>query len=260
MVKVLVIEDADIGRMGRTAALEVGGHDVTAMRWEDATAALGAPVDIGAHTVVVAALRPDDSSWDRYPVLPTVQAVASQMGPGATTLGLLWGAANDNPLLHLRLANAGLGRIADGASVRTIDDMHDLVTGSVRTRPARPADADLLMAGVSPGADVDGVVEWVLDRLAGADGAAYANAFDPQYTQNACGLSRRQAHTLRVRLTALGRIRPNPLHAGGGPVRDRSLPRWNEVVAVANLCRGVDPKGRGPSSEDWAHLAPWRAA
>lgn len=261
MVKVLIIEDADIGRLGRRAALEAAGHDVTEMRWADAAEAVGSPAGIEAHDVLVAALRPDDTSWDRYPVLPTLSAVTGMLGPSVTALGLLWDSAIDNPLLRLRLLRAGLGQIADGAAIRTIEDMHDLVTGSGPARPVRPPDADLVLAGVSPGADADGVVDWVLDRLAGASGEAYANAFDPRCTQNACGLSRRQAHTLRVRLAALGRIRPNVLHTGGGPVRDRSLPRWNEVVAVANLCRGADPKGRGLSSEPWMlQVAPWRAA
>jgi hypothetical protein len=98
---------------------------------------------------------------------------------------------------------------------------------------------------VGPEADPDAVVAWVLERAADPDGGqAYLDAFDPAHAQNTCGLSRRQARTLRVHLARAGRILPSASRSGGGPERDTSLPRWGEVVAVANLCRGFEPVER----------------
>ena len=47
-----------------------------------------------------------------------------------------------------------------------------------------------------------------------------------------------------VRLAQAGRILPSASRGGGGPVRDTSVPRWAEVVAVVNLCRGFEVADR----------------
>lgn len=258
-MKVLVVEDGDIGRMGRTAALEMAGHDVAALRWAELVAgqAGGAP----AHDVLVAVLTPDRASWDRYATVSTLATVVGEQEPGVTTVALLDADALDNPVLALRLSQIGVDRLAGTAEIRTVDDMHRVVTDPSATVAARPDDIQLLGAGVAPGSDPEAVVAWVAERLAGPLGEHYRNAFDPRYTQNACGLTRRQAHTLRSRLAALGRIRPNPCHSGGGPVRDRSLPRWTEVVTVVNLCRGLAPDDPGSEGEGVGGQAGlWRAA
>lgn len=254
-MRVLVIEDGDVGRLGRTAALESAGHEVQACRWLELEGFGG----LGPFDVVVAVLAPDRSAWDRYAMLPPLAKVVDGL-TDTRVVGLLDGGAMANPVLRLRLVRAGVEAVVRGADVRSVDDMHRLVTDPAVTVPCRPSEIDLLAAGVTSGCDPDAVVGWVLERLDGPLSDAYRNAFEPGFTQNACGLTRRQAHTLRVRLSKLGRIRPNPGYSGGGPERDRSLPRWSEVVAVVNLCRGLRWDEGFGAGEGIGGQAYWRAA
>ena len=190
--------------------------------------------------------------------MATMAAFRQSLGPRTATVGVVESAGFHNPVLRLRVERAGIERVVDASTVRTVDDMHSVATDSSAATPTRPSDVELLSAGVTRGSDPDAVVAWVLDRLSGPLAESYRRAFDPRITQAACGLSRRQAHTLRVRVAGLGRIRPSQSCSGGGPVRDRSLPRWNEVVAVVNLCRGLEygsigavEGGAGGQVESW---------
>jgi hypothetical protein len=220
VVDVLVVDDGEVGRLGRAAALASAGHRPTAMGWEQAGRLADAP-DSARFDLVLAALRPDLTSWDRYPMLATVARLRDQLCPNQEIVGLVWGPAMQNPLLGTRLARAGVSRVVSAVGAAT---------------------------------HPDGVVAWVLEQATDPQhGRAYLQAFDPAYVQNSCGLSRRQAHTLRVRLSRLGRILPSVARGGGGPERDTSLPRWVEVVAVVNRCRGFDPEdradGRAPGGQ-----------
>lgn len=240
MARVLLIDNSDVGRMGRTAALESMGHAVTPVRWVDVASHMGPTIYVGSHDVVLVGLRPDFSTWDCYGCLVDVRRVAETIGSNAKVLALLWGAAADNPLLLLRMERAGIVRHQCASEVCSAEDLHRFVVDSAQGRRTRPTTRDLALAGVRADADPEAVVAWVSERV--RDDApfalAYRQAFDPRYTQNACGLSRRQAHTLRVKIAALAKVVPSISSSGGGPVRDCSLPRWNEVTAVANLCRG----------------------
>lgn len=257
-MKVLLIEDGDIGRLGRKAAMETGGHEVVALRWSDLDGE--STTDQPACDALLAVLTPDTSTWDRYPMLATLASLGDAQGPGVTTIAVLDAEAADNPLIGLRLHRAGVDSVVTGAAIRTVEDMCRVISEVTATAPARPSDNDLRMVGVGPEADPDAVVSWVADRLRGPLADEYRNAFDPGVTQAASGLSRRQARTLRVRLSALGKICPNPSHSGGGPVRDRSLPRWTEVIGVANLCRGLSVEEDEARGVGGGRTSAWRAA
>lgn len=253
-MKVLLVEDGDIGRFGRSAALEQGGHRVEATRWNDLEEWAGGQ----APDLLVAVLRPDEGRWDQYHRIASLARLTAVLGPDVAVAAVVEPAAFTNPLLTLRLQRAGAQRVASETALRNVGDMLALVDGGAAV-PAQPTEIDLKLAGVQRGCDPDAVIAWVEERFRGPLADAYRRAFDPCVTQAQSGLSRRQAHTLRVRLSALGRIRPNPGYSGGGPVRDCTLPRWNEVVAVVNLCRGFSPEagegrgeGWGRSSSGWA--------
>ncbi len=69
---------------------------------------------------------------------------------------------------------------------------------------------------------------------------SYLEAFEPGNRQNQSGLSRRRAHTLRVKVAEWGDLSSRAYRSRGGPTRDLSLPLWFEMVAFVNLCRGRD--------------------
>jgi len=260
MAKVLLVEDGDIGRLGRSVALRSLSHDVSALAWRDVADGGAGDLRPVLHDVVLAVLSPDTESWDRYPMLPTLASLTEASRPSTTTIALLEGDAVDNPILALRLAAVGVQRVADVSRIRSVADVHGLVEQSSGTVPVKPSDVELLQAGVAPGCNPEAMLAWVAERLVGPLGTQYRNAFEPGYTQAASGLTRRQAHTLRVRLAALGRIRPNPSHCGGGPVRDLSLPRWSEVVGVVNLCRGLEIDRASAGEGIRGQGGVWRAA
>ncbi len=157
----------------------------------------------------------------------------------------------DNPLLGVRMARAGISRAVPSTDAGSSDDLHAIVTdATVGVRPT-PTSQQLACVGVGVETDPDAVIAWIQDRMDHPEhGPAYRNAFEPMFAQNTCGLSRRQAYALRVGLTKAGRILTPVGRSGGGPVSDVSLPRWSEVISVANLCRGVDVMSRSADAVD----------
>ena len=244
MAEVLVIDDGGVGRLGRSAALEAAGHRPTAMGWEEAGRLAGGRGST-RFDLVLAGLRPDPSSWDRYPMLATVSRLRESLDGRPEVVAILWGSAVGNPLLGLRLARAGVTRVVPAEVAACAASLHRVVTDPHVGRPPAPTSHQLACVGVGADSEPDAVVAWVMERAARPEsGSGYRNAFDPAHAQNTCGLSRRQAHTLRVRLAQAGRILPSASRGGGGPVRDTSVPRWAEVVAVVNLCRGFEVADR----------------
>lgn len=239
MARVLVIDDGEVGRLGRAAALDAAGHRTTAMGWEEA-GRLSARTRSARFDLVLAGLRPDPTSWDRYSAIGTLRELGGVLEGPPELVALLWGRAVTNPLLGLRLARAGVSRVVEAGDASTIEELDRLVTSGTGRSPL-PDSLALALAGVGPGCDPEAVMAWVEDRASDPEaGPAYLRAFDPNYAQNTCGLSRRKAHNLRVRLARLADIPPASARSAGGPHRDTSLARWAEVVGVVNACRGLE--------------------
>lgn len=229
-VDVLVVDDNEIERAGRAAVLRERGHRVRAVDW--------AGVEAGEQEVdvVLVLVRRDVSAFDRWDRLRTIGRLDGLGGPSARVVALTEDATPVTPLARLRLLRAGAaevhvaGQLATGALldalVRVRVDCNRLDTGSIGR------------IEFGPRCDPSAVVDHVLTKA--EEDEAYLRAFRPEVAQNQSGLTRRRAHTLRVRVANLGDLR-SPAPCGGGPVRDLSLPRWNDMVRFVNLCRLWDP-------------------
>lgn len=263
-LKIVVIDDGEIGRLGRAAVLTALGHEVVPLTWVDLAPEVDAGrIDPEGVDLVLASFWPNRASWDRYAAIGTLAGLTALDRSRTRIVAILQARAVDNPMLGIRLARAGVHRLVTEAEASTTEKLRRLVEDPDLGWAPTPSKTDLALLGVGPGADPDAVVAWVMDRVgSGPAGESYLKAFRPGCTQNACGLSRRQAHSLRVRIAALGRLSPSPARLGGGPVMDRSVPRWSEVIAIANLCRGWEPdddeqRGERPGFPDGGW---WEAA
>ena len=164
---------------------------------------------------MLALVRRDVSAFDRWERLRSVGRLDGLGGPSARVVALTEDATPVTPLGRLRLLRAGAtevhvaGQLATGA----------LLDALVRLR----ADRSELGAGrvgrieFGPRCDPSAVVDHVLAKA--EEDEAYVRAFHPEVAQNRSGLSRRRAHTLRVKVANLGDLR-SPAPCGGGPVRD----------------------------------------
>ncbi|CAN5656662.1 hypothetical protein BH10ACT1_BH10ACT1_26960 [soil metagenome] len=235
----MVVDDDEIGRLGRDAAASRLGHRVVAVNW--AAAATGVAVAWSSVDLVLAVVRADRDSWDRYRVLGHVQSLRDNAGPEVRIAAVLDGAGYDNALVRLRLHAAGVNEVLHRSQVADGVAISELADGSTSGRPTRPTASELAALGVGRRTDPSRVVERI--RELGIEDPAFLRAFTPGLAQNESGLSRRRAHTLRVRVADLGHVLPEVGYAAGGPERDRSLPRWTQVVEFVNRCRGVDPSG-----------------
>lgn len=241
--QVLIIDDREISRLGRAAVLTALGLEPVTISWNDVEAALDeGRLQLDRVGLLIASMRPNVESWDRFGAVGILAKLVTETPASARIIALLRGPAIDNPMLGLRLASAGVHRVVASGDASSTDQIRRLVEDpGVGWAPA-PSHSDLALLSVGPTSDPEAVVAWVMDRLlADPDANAYRNAFTPGIAQNACGLSRRKAHSMRVRLSALGRLAVSPSRFGGGPPKDCTLPRWTEVIAIANLCRGYHP-------------------
>ena len=249
--QVLIVDDREISRLGRAAVFTGMGLEPVVSSWDHIEAAIDqGRIEVDRVGLVIASLRPNVESWDRFGAVGTLAKLVAAAPASARIVALLRGPAIDNPMLGLRLARAGVHRVVASGEASSTEQIRRLVEDpSVGWAPA-PSHSDLALLSVAPATDPEAVVAWVMDRLlADPDAEAYRNAFRPGVAQNACGLSRRKAHSMRVRLTALGRLAVSPARFGGGPIKDCTLPRWTEVIAIANLCRGYDPEQAELESE-----------
>ncbi|MBX3312695.1 MAG: hypothetical protein KF906_00110 [Actinobacteria bacterium] len=230
MVDVLVVDDNEIERAGRELVLRRHGHRVEAIDWATArTASTSAEV-------VLAVVRRDPAAFDRWDRLRRAGGFRRLGRPGARVMALTSDPNPISPIARLRLVRAG----ADG--IFTTGDLSTGVLLDAVVRVTRPrASAPRVVIGrVAVGRDCDprAVVEHVLAKA--ATDPAYLRAFEPGTAQNASGLSRRRAHTLRVKVAALGDLTALTPASGGEP-RDLSLPRWTDMVSFVNLCRVWSP-------------------
>lgn len=238
MVDVLVVDDNEIERAGRELVLRRHGHRVEAIDWS------AARMPPRRAEVVVAVVRRDLTSFDRWHRLRRAGGLHMLGRPGARVMALTSDPAPVSPIARWRLVRAG----ADG--IFTTADLSTGVLLDAVVRVARPqASAPRAVIGrvaIGPNCHPRAVVEHILEKA--ATDPAYLRAFEPGTAQNACGLSRRRAHTLRVKVAALGDLTAlTP--ATGGPPRDLSLPRWSDMVDFVNLCRLWEPYDAAPDPE-----------
>lgn len=236
MATVVLIDDHEVGRAGRQALLEASGHRVRPATWSAIES-----LELDRHDDVeltLAVVRADHAAWDRYVALGLRRSASGFVGlPPGRVLAALSPGALANPLLGVRLARRGIDEAIPLLQIDNADALDALARGAVHGLPVAPSAAVLERLGVGRRTDPDAVLERVL-ALAETD-PAYLRAFEPGLRQNESGLSRRRAHTLRVKLAELGDLLPRADRGIGGPVRDWSLPPWSEVVAFVNRSRGA---------------------
>lgn len=237
MATVVLIDDHEVGRAGRQALLESWGHRVRPVTW-----AAVEVLELDLHDDVdltLAVVRADAGSWDRYAALGLRRSDAGFVGlPPGRVIAALSPLAVANPLVGVRLARRGIDEVIPRQQLEHGEALDALARGSVHGQPVAPSAAALAQVGVGRRTDPDLVLERIA-ALAASD-PAYLRAFEPGLRQNESGLSRRRAHTLRVKIAELGDLLPGEDRGRGGPVRDWSLPPWSDVVAYVNRSRGVD--------------------
>lgn len=240
MVDVLVVDDNEIERAGRELVLGRRGHRVVAVDWTKARR-LESEAD-----VVLAVVRRDTTTFDRWEALRAAGPLTRFGHGSAKRVALTVDTIAPSPMSHLRLRKAGADAVLASSQV----DTGDLLDGLVRAVPVEPMRAWRLVVErveVGTACDPRAVVSYVLEKAA-AD-PVYLRAFEPGTPQNRSGVSRRRAHTLRRKVANLGDLRAlTPM--SGGPARDQSLPRWTDVVAFVNQCRGWHPTDEEPSSTE----------
>lgn len=234
MVDVLVVDDNEIERCGRELLLTRRGHRVEATDWAEVDSTSG------TAAVVLAVVRRDPTAFDRWHRLRRTDRLDQIGRAGARVVALTADPTPVAPLAMLRLRQAGASSVLVSSQVSSGDLLDALVRVELLDNSSQRSRLGRLIIGsrCNPGA----VVEHVLTKAEGDD--AYLRAFDPGVTQNGSGLSRRRAHTLRVKVSALGDIRP-AMPCAGGPVRDLSLPRWSDMVDFVNACRLWDAADAG---------------
>lgn len=236
MATVVLIDDHDVGRAGRQALLEACRHRVRPATW-----AAVESLDLDQQDEVdltLAVVRADHGSWDRFAALGQRRAGGGFVGlPPGRVLAALSPSAMANPLLGVRLARRGIDETIPRLQIDHADALDALARGAVHGLPVAPSTAALARLGMGRRTDPDLVLER-LAALAETD-PAYLRAFEPGLRQNESGLSRRRAHTLRVKVAELGDLLPRTERGLGGPVRDWSLPSWTDVVAYVNRSRGI---------------------
>lgn len=235
MSDVVVVDDAEIGRLGWEIALEELGHRAIAMGW--ATAGVSATEIEGADLMVLV-LRRDPRSWDRYRSLGHGLRLRSNAGRGCRVVAALDSREMVNAMVRLRLVGLGVDEVIAAHRLQTREAAEDLVEGRLAGADPRPSSVELAVRRVGKRSDPNQVIGHLLALPQELD---HLRAFDPRVRQNQCGLSRRQALTLRRRVAEIGDLSPDPSNGAGGPVRNHSLPRWSDMVAFVNECRGWDP-------------------
>lgn len=236
MANVVLVDDDEIERLGRELALERAGHAAQGVGWPDLAVHLDREAVPSAIVLVV---RRDRSCWDRFAALRGAEKLHNTVGDGVRIVAVVGAREARNPLLGLRLGELGVGEVIERDALRSVDDLGRLVAGELAGVDPMPPRLELATLRVGRRSDPGRVLECVAAMA--AENASYLRAFDPGVTQNQCGLSRRQARTLRVKVSELGDLLPNPSYSSGGADRDLSLPRWGDMVDFVNRCRGWDP-------------------
>lgn len=236
MANVLLVDDDEIEGLGRELALDRAGHDARSVRWSDVTEHLDREVE---PSLVLLVVRRDLGSWDRFGALQGTEKLRNTLGSRARISAVVDARDAPNPMLGLRLAQLGVDELIDRDALRSVESMGQLAAGALAGVVPRPPKLELATLRVGQRSDPGRVLGCVAELA--AEEPSYLRAFEAGVTQNQSGLSRRQARTLRVKLSGLGDLLPNPAFSSGGLDRDLSLPRWSDMVDFVNLCRGWDP-------------------
>lgn len=240
MKKVLVVDDHEVEGIGRAEAVRRAGHSATYLSWNRLieTSATNAVPEGEGFDLVLAVVRRDVTRWDRYWVLGAVGDLSGRFGATTRIVAGVPGSRRAHPALVMRLEAAGALELVNLADLVSIGQMEGLLD-----RPARgchPERAELAITGL----DASGQPSLVIDFLTSQAKSRpeVLEAFRPELAQNQLGLSRRQVHTLRRKVCALGGLHAGNGISAGGPPRDTSLARWSRVVDFVNACRGWSPE------------------
>lgn len=236
MGQILVVDDDEIAGIGAQVVLNRIGFDAAETEWRGLRERSAAATEID---VLIAVVRRDPTSWDRYRCLHEVGELRSRVSVGTRIVAVVEAADAANPLLGLRLHTAGVDDVITMRHIQSVGRIAAVAAGDMIGMAPRPAPAALAPVFVGPRSDPAGVVA-LIEQLAHRD-PAYLRAFTPGLAQSSSGLTRRRAHTLRVKIAKLGDLSPDPSRRTGGPVRDESLPRWSQVVPFVNQLRGWHP-------------------
>ncbi len=253
MERIVVVDDDEVSAIGAVVVLERLGFDAVEVGWQDLHEAAGMLGDVG---VLLAVVRRDPTSWDRYRSLHEAGDLRTFVPAGSRIVAVTGAAEATDPLLGLRLHRAGVDDVLTKRHIQSVDRLDAMASGQMVGLPPCPAPEALTPGFVGRRSDPTQVVD-LINRMALRD-PAYLRAFTPGLPRSSSGLTRRRAHTLRVKIAKLGDLSPDPSRRTGGPVRDESVPRWSQVVPFVNQIRGwrpeddvielVDERGtRGPS-------------
>ncbi len=132
-VRMVLVDDNEVGRIGRASLLVAAGHQVRPVDW--------AQVDPEVLTdpsveLVLAVVRPDGMNWDRYHRLRPIGVVASS-GRRPRTVAIVAPRGMANPTLALRLAALGIDEMVSRRHASTGTDLGALVSGEGCGRPTQ---------------------------------------------------------------------------------------------------------------------------
>lgn len=255
MRTVAVIDDDEVERLGRSLVLRSAGHRCWALSWAGVARSTLPWEEVD---LVLASVRPDGSHWDHYASIERFEQVRSLVTSRCRLAAVVSTDVMNNPLMGIRLHEVGVTEMLHRSQVGGRMGLDSVADGRCPARAPLPPPQVLSRLRVGPRSDPGAVVERIVEL--GQHDESYFRAFSPGCRQNECGLTRRKAHTLRVRITRLGDLRPDPTRSMGGPERDRSLPHWSEVVDFVNLCRGWDAVAEVSDLADWRPAGRGRGA
>lgn len=234
MGTVVVVDDAEVPAIGAQVVLERLGVDAVETPWAGLDDRLPKTSEVD---LVLAVVRRDVRHWDRYNSLRRMGGLRGLVGPRTRVVAAASAVDLANPLFGLRLEAAGVTEVVAREQLESVDRLLSLVTGSLVGRSPRPSTEALSIGLVGPRSNPSLVIESLME-MARSD-PAYLKAFAPGLALNRSGLSRRRAHTVRVKVSQMADLSADPVRSfSGGPVRDRSVPFWSEVVRYVNQARG----------------------
>lgn len=233
-MRLVLVDDHEVGRVGRSALLTAAGFEVRSTNWSGVEEdKFGISSDL-----VMAVVRPDGSAWDRYHRLRRLRSPVLSVNQRLRTVAIVSPRGLANPALALRLAALGIDEMVDRRLASNRDDLSAVVTGHLPVQPTNLTAQEMGRLGFGKRSDPERVVSQLIDLI--AVDRSYLAAFEPGNRQNQSGLSRRRAHTLRVKVAEWGDLTSRANRTRGGPIRDLTLPLWSETVAFVNMCRGRD--------------------